>query len=402
MGRFTYQGRTPDGREVKGVVKAPTLGSARALLLDRDVTVSTVDEKRSILRSQIGKGRIKRSEVMHLSRQLAAFVRSGVPVLEAVEVVAEESPNPAMRKVMRQIGDRLRGGLALSEAFEEHPRVFPRFYVAAIRSSELTGRLDQVLEQVGRYMERDLEARRKVKSALTYPAVILGLSAVTVVVLSSFVLPRFRSFFDSFGAELPLTTRLLLGFADFVASWWWALALGFVGLVAGAVWLVRSARGRRVLDRVVLRLPVVSGIVRFAVVERFCRMLSSMLSAGVQLPDAMTATARGTGNAVFEHGLLRARDEMIRGDGFARPLARTGLFPGAINQMVRVGEDTGSLDEQLESAASFYELELDFSIKRMTTLFEPAAIIVMALLVGFVALSMVQAMYGVLQQAGAL
>ena len=375
-------------------------GSARAHLLDRDLNVGKIEEKKSILSMQIGPARVKRSEVMHFSRQMAAFVRSGVPLLEAVDVVAEESTNPKMRETMRIVGERLRAGAPFSEALAEHPRVFPRFYVAAVRSAELTGRLDAVLEQVARYQERDLEARRKVKSALTYPAVILVLSAVTVVVLSAFVLPRFRSFFDSFEAELPLTTRLLLGGSDFVSSWWWAMALGAIAGTAGLVWFVRRPRGRSLKDRFLLRVPIINNIVRYAIVERFCRMLSSMLSAGVQLPDAMKSTAQGTGNTVYEKALMKARDEMIRGDGFARPLTRTGLFPGAINQMVRVGEDTGSLDEQLESAASFYELELDFSIKRMTTLFEPTAIVVMALMVGFVALSMVQAMYGVLGQVG--
>jgi type IV pilus assembly protein PilC len=274
--------------------------------------------------------------------------------------------------------------------------------VAAVRSAEMTGRLDTVLEQAGRYMERDLDARRRVSAALTYPGIILVLSVVTVVVLSVVVLPRFTAFFGSFDAELPLTTRVLISISSFMGTWWWVVGLIALVSVTAFVALVRSERGRHAVHRLVLRAPVVGRIVRYALAERFCRMLSAMISAGVPLPEGMIATAEGTGNIVYRDGLMRAREEMIRGDGFARPIARTGLFPGAINQMVRVGEDTGSLDEQLEAAASFYELELDFSIKRMTTLFEPAAIIAMALVVGFVALAIVQAMYGVLNRAGAV
>ena len=401
MSTFTYHARTPSGEEVVGRLRAPNVSSVRARLLDRELVVESVDEKRGFLTADIGKGKVKRSEVMHLARQLAAFVRTGVPLLEAIEVIAEESPNPAMRRTLRTIIDALRSGWTFSDALGTHRRIFPTYLVAAVRSAELTGRLDTVLEHVARYMERDLEARRKVKAALTYPAVILALSVVTVGVLAGFVLPRFRAFFSSFDAELPLTTKILLNSASFVGAWWWALMIGFAGIVFASVWFARSARGRAIRDRVILRLPVIGRIVKYTIAERFCRMLGSMISAGVPLPDAMSTTAAGTGNTLYQDGLMKMRDEMIMGEGFARPLARTGLFPGAINQIVRVGEDTGSLPEQLESAASFYEVELDFSIKRMTSLFEPLAIVGMALMVGFVALAMVQAMYGVLNQVGA-
>ena len=400
MARFNYTARTASGSEVSGTIKAPSVSGARAALLDRDLLVEAVEERRSILRTRIGSGKVPRSELMHLSRQLAAFVRSGVPLLESIEVIGEEASNPAMRTTMRAIAESLRAGDTFSDALAAHPKVFPPFYVAVVRSAELTGRLDSVLDQVARYLERDVEARRKLRGALVYPALIVVMSVVAVAVLTGFVLPRFRSFFASFDADLPATTKLLLSVTDFASTWWWLLLGGFVALVVTWVAFMRTARGRGLRDRMLLRMPIVGNVVRYAIVERSCSMLSSMVRAGVPLPEAMQATGDGTGNQVYRREMGLAREQMLRGEGFARPIARTGLFPTSVVQMMRVGEDTGTLDEQLEAAARFYELELDFAIKRLTTLFEPAVILTLGLVVGFVALSMVQAMYGILSQVG--
>lgn len=401
MSRFAYIAQRRDGEEVRGTMKAPSVSSARAALADRDLTVHIVEERPPLLKRQFG-SRVPRADVMHVSRQLAAFIRAGVPLLEGVDVLAEESGNPALRRALRAIGEALRAGDTFSQALANQPKVFPPFMIAVVQSAELTGRLDNVLDQVARYVDRDLEARRKLKQALTYPALILVLSIGAIAVLTGFVLPRLKSFLTSFGGELPATTRVLLGAADFVSAWWWALLGGLVAAIVGTTTAVRTPRGRLARDKMLLRLPLIKQIVRYAIVERTCRMLGSMVRAGVPLPDAMAATSRGSGNAVFVRELANARESMLHGDGFARPIARTGLFPAPVVQMMRVGEDTGTLDDQLEAAASFYEAELDFSLKRLTTMFEPAMILTMGLMVAFVALAMVQAMYGVLTQAGKL
>ena len=342
--------------------------------------------------------RVKREEIMHLSRQLGAFVQAGLPLIDAVHTIGAEARNSSVRKMMRQVEDGLRGGDRLSDCLDRHPRIFPEFYRGIVRSAELTGQLDTVLEQLAKYLERDLEARRKIKAAMIYPAIVAAMSVVTVVVLAAFVLPRFAVFFESLHATLPLPTRMLLVVTGFLTDWWWAILLG-IGLVAlGIVAALRTQRGRYARDRLVLRLPVVGHTVQYALVERFSRILSSMVSSGIALPEALRVATDSLRNLVFMRSLGRVGESMMEGAGLAGPMAATGLLPTIAVQMIRVGEETGTLDRQLEVTARHYEGELDYKLKKLTAMFEPAVIVVMGLVVGFVAVALVTAMYGIFNQ----
>jgi type IV pilus assembly protein PilC len=335
---------------------------------------------------------------MNFSRQLAAFVRAGIPILEAIETIGAEIDNKVFKRTLEEIGDALRRGDTFSGAVALQSYVFPRFYVDMLKSAELTGRLDTVLDQLSQYIERDLEARRKIRSALAYPAVIGVMSLVTIVILTAFVLPRFKKFFASLDAKLPLPTRMLLSTTDFLADYWYFLLGGGLLVFLLAAAFFRTPRGRYFKDSVKLKIPVVGEVVRYAIVERYCRILSSMVTAGVPLPQAMQVVSEGTKNVVYERGLDVVRGQMLEGEGLASPMVRTGLFPPAVTQMVKAGESTGTLDQQLETAAQFYSQELDYKIKKLTTLFEPAMIVIMGLLVGFVAIALVSAMYGIFNQ----
>jgi type IV pilus assembly protein PilC len=283
---------------------------------------------------------------------------------------------------------------------DAHSQAFPTYYLGILRSAELTGQLDSVLVQLSEYIERDVEAKRKVTSALAYPMVVFALSIVVVIVLVSFVLPKFEAFFLDLDAELPLPTRMLLGVSDFLtANWTTLIAVGLallIALVAGG----RTERGRALRDGLLLSSPVIGDLLQHVVLERFCRILSAMMKAGVPLPEALRVTSEATSNAVYRRELGVAREAMLRGEGLATPLAATGLFPPSAKQMFRVGENTGTLDEQLQTAASYFERELDHKIKRFTTLFEPAVLLFVGLVVGFVAVAVISAMYGVFRQVG--
>ena len=398
MPKFTWVAEARDGSVLKGVEQFDSLTAARVALLDRDVEVLEVAEKRSWTQFELTKARVKRPELMHVSRQLAAFLRAGIPILDAIQAIGEEADSKAVQKLMENIHEDLRSGETLSDSVNRHPDVFPDFYRGILRSAELTGQLDVVLDRLSRYLERDLEAKRKIKAALIYPSVVAAMSGVTVVVLAVFVLPKFKDFFASLDAELPLPTRILLGATDFLSQWYWALALGLLAVVLLITVVSRTHRGRRWRDQTLLRLPAIGGTLRYAIVERFCRVFASMVSAGVPLPEAMRVATSSLNNRVFQDALELSRTAMLEGQGLAGPIGRTGLFPGTATAMMRVGEDTGSLDTQLEVAASFYEQELDYKIKRLTTLFEPAVILVMGGLVGFVAIALVSAMYGIFRQ----
>ncbi len=338
--------------------------------------------------------KVDQTELMHFSRQLAVFVHAGIPILEAIDGLAASTDNPTMQRTLSDVGEALRTGQTLSEAFDEHPKVFPTVYRGAVMASERTGNLDASLQRLAAYLERAVENRRKIVAALMYPAIVMVLSVVVVVALSVFVIPRFEGLFEQLGGDLPLSTQILVNIMDFLTTWGVALALGAVLLILAIVLGSRTRRGRSWLDATALRLPIVGDVVSTAIIERFCFALGSMVEAAVTLPDALDLAGEGTNNTVFRKRISMARDQMLQGEGIAGPLAETGLFPMPAVQMIRAGERAGTLERQLITAAEFYGKELDFKLARYIAWFEPAIIVIAGLMVGFVAIALVSAIYG--------
>jgi type IV pilus assembly protein PilC len=401
MSRFHFDALDASGARVSGVELAVTSGAAHLSLLERGFQPLEVGEKKSILTLEITKKKVPRKEIMHFSRQLGVFMKAGIPIMEALEVIEEETSEKLFKRIIHEMVEDLRSGDTFAVAAAAHPEAFPQFYVGILESAELTGNLDTVLDQLADYIERDVAARSTLTSALIYPAVVAAMAIVVVVVLATFVMPRFVVFFKSLHAKLPLPTRMLLSATSFVSSWWFAILGILVFVVIGFVAMRRSSEGRAHLDSFILKLPVLGLLVQAAVLERICRVLSSLLRAGVDLPQAMIVTAEASNNAVYRNGLTHIREDMMEGQGLAAPLARTGIFPGAAMQMFRVGEETGTLDKQLETAAQYYHRELEVRVKHFTSLFEPAVIIFMGIVVGFVAVALVSAMYGIYSQVKA-
>ncbi len=398
MEKYRYSAFDETGNKVSGVETAYSSGAAHLALLERGYQTIEVSEKRSVLQFEITKKMVPRKDIMHFSRQLAVFVKAGISIMEALEVIAEETTDKLLQRAIYDMIERLQAGDTFASAAAAHPEAFPNYYIGILSSAELTGNLDTVLDQLADYLDRDIEARSKITSAMVYPAVVAVMAILVVIVLATFVMPKFVTFFASFNAKLPLPTRMLLSVSNFVSHWWWAIAGVILAVIIGGIVLRRSRGGKAWLDSMILKLPILGDLVRTAIIERICRILSSMIRAGVALPDAMRVTAESSNNAVYRDGLANVREEMMEGEGLAEPLARTGLFPGAARQMFRVGEETGTLDAQLATAASFYDRELDVKLKRFTNLFEPLVIIFMGVIVGFVAIALVSAMYGIYKQ----
>jgi len=345
----------------------------------------------------IGKS-IKPEVVMAFSRQLSSFLEAGIPVLDALEIVAEQTGSPPMRTVITEIRDSIHRGTSFAAAVDAHPEVFPAFYRAMLASAEYTGDLDTVLSQLSEYLERDIAAKRQVKSALTYPVVVLVVAFVAVIVMSVFVLPKFTGLYRSLGASLPLPTRILIGFTDFMTAYW-LFVVGAVGLGVGVLFaLCGGARGKSRRDTLAMKLPLIGNLFHLISLERFCRVLSSLSSAGVPLPVAIGLSADSTNNTLFIKSMVEVRETLVRGGGLYEPMAESGLFPIAARQMIQVGERTGMLGNQLGKAASYYEREVTFTMKRATELFQPAVIMVVALVVGFIAVAQVAAMYSIFGQ----
>jgi type IV pilus assembly protein PilC len=398
MTKYKFEAVDIEGKTVKGVEVAASSGAARLSLAARGLQPMSVDEKPSLLSLEISKRRVPREVVMSFSRQLSVFISAGIPILEAMEIILDETSDKTFKKVLTDMVEGLQSGDTFASAAAAHPEAFPLYYVGILNSAELTGALDATLLQLAEYMQRDADAKSRVVSALIYPMIVMGMSLVTVVILATFVLPRFKVFFASLNAKLPLPTRMLLAATGAVSTYYTFILGGIVLVVVVGIWSWRSKVGRIRLDAIMLKMPLLGDMITHAILERICRILASMLSAGVALPEAMLVTAEATNNAVYKRGLDEIREEMLEGQGLAAPLARSGLFPTAARQIFRVGEETGTLDEQLRVAAGYYDRELDIKIKRFTSLFEPAVIIFMGVVVGFVAVALVTAMYGIYKQ----
>ncbi|MEN9645038.1 MAG: type secretion system protein [Actinomycetota bacterium] len=396
MPRFAYAAIDANGASVEGVTKADTIGEARAHLLDQSLYPVKIEEKRGALSLELTKEKVKKKELMHFTRQLAVFVKAGIPLTEAMEIIGDETTDVALQRTISHMVEEVRNGGTLSGAAAKHPEAFPMYYIGILGSAELTGKLDETLENLAGYLERELETRSKVVSALSYPGVVMVLAVFTVAVLAGYVLPQFKPLFEELDADLPFATRALLFVATLFSSLWY-IPFTIGGLfTAWLVWMFKSPAGRDFKDHLVLKLPIIRGIMEYSILERFCRILGAMVRAGVPLPDAMKTTTEATSNVVFRERLVEAQLEMMEGGGFAKPLARTELFPGAARQMFKVGEETGTLDEQLEVASLYFDRELESRIKKFTTMFEPLMIVFVGLIVGFVAIALVQAMYGVM------
>ncbi len=398
MDKYRYSAVDAAGQKVSGTETAASRSAAHLALLERGYQTIDVADKKNVLQFEITKKLVPRKDVMHFSRQLSVFVQAGIPIMEALEVIATETPDKMLHRALEDMIERIQSGDTFASAAAAHPEAFPNYYIGMLTSAELTGNLDVVLDQLADYIDRDIEARGKITGALIYPAVVAVMAIVVVVVLATFVMPKFVVFFKSFNAQLPLPTRMLLSASNFFSTYWWAILGGILVIAATFIAMRRSHAGKARLDSLILKLPILGDLVRTAIIERVCRILSSMIKAGVALPDAMKVTAESSNNAVYRDGLNTVRDEMMEGRGLAEPLGETGLFPGAARQMFRVGEETGTLDAQLATAANFYDRELDVKLKRFTGLFEPAVIIFMGVIVGFVAVALVSAMYGIYHQ----
>ncbi len=338
--------------------------------------------------------KISQADIILFTRQLATFVNAGVPMSRALSTIAEETGSPLFKRVILAVLDDLERGQNLSEALAKHPRVFPALYIDLIRVAELTGNLEGTLKELAGYLRRDLNTVRRVRTAMIYPAVIMVVAAVVVLILVFFALPAFVRIFAEFKVQLPLPTRILIGIVDFIQKWVLVIGVTLITVSAAIVVTLRTERGRYAKDVIALRLPILSPIVVSAILNRFARTLSMVLKAGVPLGQTFDAVIAATGNRVFQRGLVKVKEQMTSGEGFAGPLVRTRLFPPMMTQMVRVGEETGTLDVYLEQAAEFYEEELEYRIRAMTSLIEPAMTVAVGVVVGFIAVSLISAMYG--------
>jgi type IV pilus assembly protein PilC len=394
---YAYKAYTERGQKREGRIEAAgTSDAEQALWLEglKIVQLNPAAPKKAMADYFPSLYQISRQDLILFTRQLATFVGAGVAMTRALTVIAEETASPLFKRVILTVLDDLERGQNLSESLAKHPKVFPSLYVDLIRVAELTGNLEATLKELAGYLRRDLNTVRRVRTAMIYPAVILVVATAVVIILVFFALPAFVKIFAEFRVQLPLSTRILIGIVAFTRAWGLVMGAVIASIIVAIVLALRTQRGKYARDLISLKVPVMGPIVVSAVLNRFSRTLAMVLKAGVPLGQTFDAVIAGTGNRVFQRGLATVKEQMTGGEGFAGPLLRTHLFPPMLTQMVRVGEETGTLDTYLEQAADFYEEELDYRIRAMTSLIEPVMTVAVGLVVGFIAVSLISAMYG--------
>lgn len=337
--------------------------------------------------------RVKPQVIVLFCRQLASFVRVGVPVTTAIETFAEQASTKRLRETYVSISADIQRGVRLSDAFAAYPKVFPRIIPDMVRSAEATGNLDVVLKQAARHVERAASARAKVRAAMTYPAIIFAFALVLSIGIVVGVLPKFRDLYASLGVKTPGILSALLNFSAYLTEHGIMIAVGvLIAVLAFGVW-VRTERGRYVVDGILIKIPVINALIRAAMTERFCRTLGDMLSAGVPINQTYGVVLENVGNRVYRRALSGVGPALAGGHGMYRPLQQAHVFAPAVIQMFRVGEDTGHLDSNLAETADMYEEEIDYRIKRLTAFLEPAMIVFVGLIVGFVAVTLITSIY---------
>ncbi|HXJ47800.1 MAG TPA: type II secretion system F family protein [Candidatus Acidoferrum sp.] len=378
-----------------------TAAGVHRSLIDRGYRVVSVRPARNgwrwIYRELPTFFKVRTADLVLFSRQLSTFLRVGVPITDAIKLLQSATGSGAFRAALEDIAGDLEAGESFSTSIHHHPSVFNSLYVDMVRAAEYSGTLDKVLAQVASYLQRQDTALKKLRSAMIYPAIILVLALAVCTVLIVFVLPNFVAMFKEFNTALPLPTRVLLAVGRFAQDWRYEIVIGiFVAIVAILVFM-QSKFGRVFWDYAMLRIPVLGGIVQYAIIERFTRTLSTMLKAGIPISQTFDVAIAAAGNIKYRRGLESVRQRMTTGDGFSAPLEATGLFAPMMIRMIKVGEETGTLDSSLEQIADFLSDEMDYKVRNMIALMEPALVIAVGLAVGFVAVSVILPMYGLLQ-----
>ena len=401
VSRFAYRAYSPRGKLEEKVTNGQSAAAVHRDLLDRGYRVVSVRPAangwRWVYRQFPTFFKVKTADLILFSRQLATFIRVGVPITDAIRLLQGASTSGAFRLALEDVTQDLEAGEAFSTAIAHHPIVFDQLYVDMVRAAEYSGTLDRVLIQIASYMQRQDTAIKKLRSAMIYPAIILVLAVAVCTILVVFVLPNFVQMFKEFHAELPLPTKVLLATGSFAQEWRIEIVLALFVVIIAVLAFFSSPPGRVFWHYAVLRLPVIGPIVTYSIIERFTRTLATMLKAGIPISQTFEVAIASAGNTRYQRGLASVKERMLSGDGFSAPLAATGLFEPMMIRMIRVGEETGTLDSSLEEIADFLSEEMDYKVRNMIALMEPSLVIAVGGAVGFVAISVILPMYSLLK-----
>jgi len=398
---FEYLAYTKERQLLKGKVSAVSEeGAINALNYSdlRVVSLKTVTPFFNFGRLTDAFTTIKPKEVVMFSKQLALLLESGTDVVAALELLQGQISNRVLQTMVKEVIIAVRGGAKLSQAMARYPKAFSRLYCRTVAIGEETGNLEQVLRQMADYIEKEALAAKKVKSAMIYPIIVVLLVIMVIAIMVFFVMPNFMGLYGALGAQLPLATRALLAVTGFLLSYWWVILLAVLGVAAGLYAYIKTPVGRYWWDSLKLKMPLLGPVTLFSELSRYANTVATLFRAGVPLPEIMTLAIDNAENKVIVNALTTVRDEMLKGQGLSRPMSRNPIFPALLVQMAAVGEGTGNLDATMDTVAQSYEMEANDRTDALIAAITPVTTIIMGAIVGFIALALVSAMYGVFGQ----
>jgi len=397
MPTFSYRAKRKNGKTVTGRESARSRESLVISLERKNLTVISISKKASDEKSLFKKltskepifAKVKTFDLMILCRQLSVMLHGGVPILNAIESIMYEAKSPVLKKILESVASDLREGKTLSGSFKKHPGVFSTLFIAIMEAGEKVGSLDEMLRRLAVYLESRDRLARKIRSATTYPAVITVFFLAAIAVLTLVLIPKFKSIYESFGAELPALTQIMFDISSFVIKNIVFIVIGFGIAMWGFIsYVTKSKRARRIFDNFLLHLPIFGDAIRKAAISKFCRTLSTLLGEGISVTEAMRLVGRTSGNSIIEEASDKAVNRIVEGEGISQALAATGAFPHLMLQMASVGVDSGSLPELLDKTADFYEEQVDTFVSTLTSVIEPILIVILGVLVGVVVMAM--------------
>ncbi|QAS54043.1 type II secretion system F family protein [Halobacillus litoralis] len=384
MPYYTYQGRNPLGKTQKGRLRANSRKEAVSTLKEKGITISDIKELDSIFLKDIQIGKpVKPKDFVIYLRQFATLIRAGISLLETTRILAKQSSSRAMSEALQDIGEQLESGRSFSDAASSHPKIFTNLFINMVRAGEVGGNLEEILERLAAYYEKQFDTRQKIISALTYPLVV-GIIAIGIVIfLLTFVVPRFASMFDSLGGELPLITQMTLNMSQFFQQFWYiALLIPILIVTLYKFTIMKNDKFQYFMDHLKLRMPIFGPLLQKAALVRMTSTLSSLINSSVPILQSLQVTQRVVENKVVENAIANSYRSLEKGNNLSDPLRQYTIFPPLVIQMMAVGEETGSLDYMLSKVAEFYESELDYTTERLKTLIEPLMILTLAVVVG--------------------
>ncbi|SJM93871.1 Type 4 fimbrial assembly protein PilC [Crenothrix polyspora] len=385
---FIWQGKDKTGKRTKGEIAAKTEAIARTELRRQGIKVISVKTKSKSLFTPRTRP-ITPGDIAIFSRQLATMLGAGVPLVQSFDIVARGHENPSMQNMLLDVKADIEAGSTLTEALSKKPLYFDELFCNLVRAGEHAGILETLLDKIATYKEKTESMKKKIKKALTYPIAVLVVAFVVTVILLVFVVPVFEDLFKSFGADLPAFTRMVINMSEWMQAWWWVV----IGVIVACVYTFsyfkkRSREFNHVLDRTLLKIPVVGMILNKSAVARFARTLSTMSAAGVPLVDALESVAGACGNIIYSDAVLKMREEVATGQRLQFAMQQTTLFPHMVQQMVAIGEESGSIDSMLAKVADFYDEDVDNLIDNLSSLMEPLIMVVLGILVGGLIIAM--------------